>query len=78
MYERYERELSAGATYLVPEVQDLTMQPGEAARMDDLKKPGDGECSECAADVDDNDAYCSSCGAKLTKRKSSSNRRSAA
>ena len=78
LYERYEKELAAGATYLVPEPQDLNLQPGEAARMYDLKKSDDDgdECPDCEEDVDAEDKFCSNCGADLSKRKS--NRRPAA
>ena len=70
LYGKYEKELQAGATFEVPEPQELRMQPGEAERMYTEKSGTDDECPECDEPIDDDDKFCSACGADLSKRKS--------
>lgn len=70
LYDSYEKELAAGATYLVPQPDLLTTQPGDYDRMVN-KYDDDGlECPECDADVDEDDKFCANCGADLSKEKS--------
>jgi hypothetical protein len=75
LYDKYQKELAAGATYTMPEPQYATGSNSD--RM--LGKSDDddsGECPECGEDdIDDTDSYCRNCGADLAKRKAKSGRR---
>ena len=66
LYNQYERELNSGATpYDMPEnSQFLSTQPGDYERMIG-KSDSPESCPKCDADVDEDDSYCSSCGADL-------------
>jgi hypothetical protein len=69
LYDRYQKELEAGKTYLVIEPEDMRGQAGEAERMY-MQKADDGdECPECEEEVEASDKFCRSCGADLAKRK---------
>jgi hypothetical protein len=70
LYERYQKELAAGAAYMVPEPQFLSTQPDadkftykRASSNDD----DDDECPECEEDVDEDDKFCANCGTDLSK-----------
>jgi len=71
LYTRYTEELASNSTpYDVPEnSQLLSTQPGDYDRMvgkrGKAKSDSPEECPECDADVDEDDSYCSSCGADL-------------
>jgi len=77
LYERYEKELAAGATYMVPEPHYLDIPASNSDRMLSKRSLSDGydaksddsECPECDEDVDEDDAFCSSCGADLSKKR---------
>jgi len=76
LYTRYEKELAAGVTYLVPD-----MTPTSVADSSDkflTKQDYADECPSCGADLDSEEAkYCSQCGTDLAKaRKFKSQRKS--
>jgi hypothetical protein len=68
LYDQYEKELAAGTTYLAPE-QFLSTQGDDYDRMigkrGKAKSDSPESCPECGEGVDENDSYCSSCGADL-------------
>lgn len=64
LYERYEKELAAGATFLVPE-----SGPSQADHpMRKSASDGD-ECPDCGEETDEGDNFCAGCGADLAKEK---------
>ena len=70
LYDKYQKELAAGATITVPEPQYLNTQPDADKFTRKRASDDDGEeCPRCEEDVDDDDAFCSSCGADLAKRR---------
>lgn len=73
LYTRYTEELAAGQTpYDMPEnSQFLSPQGGDPLRMVNKDDDDVVECPECGEDdLDPGDAFCSACGADLSKAKS--------
>jgi hypothetical protein len=76
LYQRYEKEIAAGMTYDVPQPPEYLELPSltgdqsmskRGIRKDDPSGAYD-ECPECSEDVDEDDRYCSACGASLTTK----------
>jgi len=74
LYRQYEKESAAGQTYEVPQPVEYLDPPmlKSAKRKDDpgtVAASDDDECPKCGEDVDEDDNFCSNCGARLPNLK---------
>jgi hypothetical protein len=60
LYKQYEAELAAGSTYSVPAPAEYFDPAAKRGKSDDTT------CPKCGGGVDEDAAYCATCGNKLT------------
>lgn len=66
LYAQYERELSAGAVYTVPEPEFADAPVGYLAKRT-AEAAQDSVCGNCDSTVDADDQFCRSCGEPIAK-----------
>jgi hypothetical protein len=75
LYKKYVDETAAATTFLVPEPQSLDV-PVEFFHKRAKQAAADGVCHNCDSPIDDDDAYCASCGADLASQHATKAKRS--